>query len=324
VRRKDHQSDNMTNKIKNIKIFFIILLILFASFTTIVTANDNLYNDNFQTTENITNNTLLRQKENIDTKQDLFKINDIKINYWAVLIGLNNYPGTENDLPFSVKEITSFQNTLLNSKNWKQSNIKILTDNNATNSSLISAIQWLDENEDSNDVSIFYFAGHGSTNYDGHEYIKLFDVKIIDRELDSLLDNLEGKVIVILDSCKSGGFIEELHQNKRIILTACSKDELAYQDYNLQNGIFGYFLNMSLAKFAKSAEMAFLFTYPLCIYYSKKISEQYNTDYTFHPVKDDKTIGLSKIITWRKFLPNSSVNISSLISKFRDLKIWIL
>jgi len=163
---------------------------------------------------------------------------------------IKQLPGTENDLPFSVTEITSFQNTLLGTKNWKQSNIKIITDNNATNASLITAIQWLDENEDSNDVSLFYFAGHGSCNIEGQEYIRLFDAKITDIELDKQLDNLEGQVIVILDSCKSGGFIEELHQNNRIILTACGKDELAYQDFNLQNGIFGYFLNISLAKFA--------------------------------------------------------------------------
>ncbi len=314
----------MTNNIKNIRIFFIVLLILCASFTTIVTATNNLYTDVIQNTEKITNTALLPLQENIDLNQDVFQITNITKNYWAVLIGLNNYPGTENDLPFSVTEITGFQNTLLGTKNWKQSNIKIITDTNATNASLITAIQWLDENEDSNDVSIFYFAGHGSCNSEGQEYIRLFDARITDIELDAQLDNLEGQVIVILDSCKSGGFIEELHQKNRIILTACSKDELAYQDYNFQNGIFGYFLNISLAKFAKSAELAFLFTYPLCVYYSKKISEQYNTDYTFHPAKDDNTIGLSKIITWRKFLPNSSVNMSSLISKFREFKIWIL
>jgi len=314
----------MTNNIKTIRICFIVLLLVFASCTTIASGTNTVYTDIFQNTEKITNTTLFQLKENIDINQDIFQITNITKNYWAVLIGLNNYPGTENDLPFSVTEITSFQNTLLGTKNWKQSNIKIITDNNATNASLITAIQWLDEHEDSNDVSLFYFAGHGSCNIEGHEYIRLFDAKITDIELDQQLDNLEGQVIVILDSCKSGGFIEELHQNNRIILTACGKDELAYQDFNLQNGIFGYFLNISLAKFAKSAELAFLFTYPLCVYYSKKISEQYNTDYTFHPVKDDNTIGLSKIITWRKFLPNSSVNMSSLISKFRDLKIWIL
>jgi hypothetical protein len=184
--------------------------------------------------------------------------------------------------------------------------------------------KWLDENEDSNDVSIFYFAGHGGCNSYGHEYIRLFDAKITDEELDTQLDNLEGKVIIILDSCKSGGFIEELHQNKRVILTACSKDELAYQDNNLQSGIFGYFLNIGLDKLVKSAEMAFLFTHPLCVYYSKKISEMYHADYTFHPTIDDSNIGLLKIITWRKFLPTSSGDLTSFKIKSRQSKIWIL
>ena len=314
----------MTKNIKNIGIFFIILLILFTSFTTIVNGKNNLNNDNFQNVEKITNNTLFQPTENLNPKQDVSEINDITKNYWAVLIGLNDYPGYVNDLPYSINEITSFQKTLLNTRNWKQSNIKIVTDNDATNSSFINAIKWLDENEDSNDLSIFYFAGHGSRNSNGHEYIKLYDAQITDEELDKQLDNLEGKVIVILDSCKSGGFIEELHQNKRVILTACSKEELAYQDHNLQSGIFGYFLNISLDKLAKSAEMAFLFTYPLCVYYSKKISEQYHANFTFHPTKDDSNIGLSKIITWRKFLPISSGFLTYFKIKSSESKIWIL
>ncbi len=314
----------MTKNLKNIGIFFIIPLIVFSSYTTIVNGNNNLYNDNFQNVEKITNNTRFQQKENIDQTQDASEINDITKNYWAVLIGINDYPGDNNDLPYSINEITSFQKTLLHTRNWKQSNIKILTDTNATNSSLINAIKWLDENEDSNDVSIIYFAGHGSRNSNGQEYLMLYDAKITDKELDTQLDNLEGKIIVILDSCKSGGFIEELRQNKRVILTACSKNELTYQDDNLQSGIFGYFLNRTLDKLAKSAETAFLFTNPLCVSYSEKLSEIYHGNYTFHPAKYDGTIGLTKIITWRKFLPSSLENLASFKIKSFKSKIWIL
>ena len=314
----------MTNHRQNIGIFFILLLIVSASCTTMVNGKHNVNTDNFQNAEKITNNTLFQPTENTDPTQDTSKINDITKNYWAVLIGINDYPGTTNDLPYSVNEITSFQNTLLHTRNWKQSNIKILTDTNATNSSLINAITWLDENEDSNDVSLIYFAGHGSRNAEGQEYIMLYDAKITDKELDTQLDNLEGKIIVILDSCKSGGFIEELRQNKRVILTACSKNELTYQDDNLQSGIFGYFLNRTLDKLAKSAETAFLFTNPLCVSYSEKLSEIYHGNYTFHPAKYDGTIGLTKIITWRKFLPSSLENLASFKIKSFKSKIWIL
>jgi hypothetical protein len=123
----------MTKNLKNIGIFFIIPLIVCTSYTTIVNGNNNLYNDNFQNVEKITNNTLLQQKENIDQTQDASEINDITKNYWAVLIGINDYPGDNNDLPYSINEITNFQKTLLHTRNWKQSNIKILTDTNATN-----------------------------------------------------------------------------------------------------------------------------------------------------------------------------------------------
>ena len=84
-----------------------ILLIVCASFTTIVTGTNNSYTNVFQNTEKITNTTLFHLQENIDINQDVLQITNITKNYWAVLIGLNNYPGTENDLPFSVTEITS-------------------------------------------------------------------------------------------------------------------------------------------------------------------------------------------------------------------------
>ncbi len=314
----------MTNHRQNIGIFFILLLIVSASCTTMVNGKNNVNTDNFQNAEKIINNTLFQRTENTDPAQDASEINDITKKYWAVLIGINDYPGDNNDLPYSVNEITSFQNTLLHTRNWKQSNIKILTDTNATNSSLINAITWLDENEDSNDVSLIYFAGHGSRNAEGQEYLMLYDAQITDKGLDTQLDTLEGKVIVILDSCKSGGFIEELRQNKRVILTACSKNELTYQDYNLQSGIFGYFLNRTLEILAKSAETAFLFTNPLCVRYSEKLSEIYHRNYTFHPAIYDGTIGLIKIITWRKFLPISSEDLASFKIKSIKSKIWIL
>ena len=33
-----------------------------------------------------------------------------EMEYWAVLVGINDYPGQSNDLPYSINEISSFKN----------------------------------------------------------------------------------------------------------------------------------------------------------------------------------------------------------------------
>jgi hypothetical protein len=227
--------------------------------------------------------------------------------YWAVLIGINDYPGSSSDLPFSVNEILSFKNTLLAGGNWLDSHIRVLTDSSATMDGVFDALNWLDENEDENDISIFYFVGHGTQN-SNNERLQVYDGYISDVDLDTKLDDLEGHMVIILDCCFSGGFIEEVGEKGRVVLTACQKDSYAYQDHALKSGIFGYFVNFSLQKITKGAEGTFLFAYIISIIYYKKLSRKYGVDYTVYPCIYDGCFGRTKIIErhsyFNAFLPN--------------------
>jgi hypothetical protein len=242
------------------------------------------------------------------------QINTIKSNidpfikdreYWAVLIGINNYPGDTIDLPYSRNEIYSFKNTLLDGGNWDESHIRVLTDDDADISGIFNAINWLALNAEDDDVSIFYFAGHGGRT-PSNEYIVAPDGPISDIELDQKLDQIKGRLVVILDCCFSGGFIEELGEIGRVVLTACKKDELTYQVHSLSSGIFGYFINLSLKWLTKSAEVTFLFTWFFCVYYSTQLSQEFDGDYTIHPRFYDGTLGKIKIIN-RHFYFNKAL-----------------
>ena len=289
---------------KVISIIILFNFIFSTIFITFAKGEDIRQDSQTQNNKLISMNTAVEEDKAVEQNSN-FKIEEsnIAINYRAILIGINNYPGTMNDLPFSLNEISSLKNTLLKSRNWNSSNIKTLTDSDATNVTLRNTIEWLDENEDYNDISIFYFVGHGGCDIDDNEYIKLFDSKISDVELDELLDCLEGKVIIVLDCCNSGGFIEELGQWKRVVLTACRKNEVAYQDYNLKSGIFGYFLNISLEKLTRTIETSFLFSYIFTVYYSKQLSQDNDGVYTMHPMIYDGTLGFQRIITRFPILP---------------------
>ena len=197
-------------------------------------------------------------------------------------------------MPYSINEINSFKKTLIDGKNWLESNIKILTDSNANIANIYNTINLLSEKADDNDVTIFYFSGHGGRNIT-NEAIIAYDGHIIDTELDEKLDAIKGKVIVILDSCFSGGFIKDLRGNKRIIMASCGEDKQTYQYSGLKSGIFGYFVNLSLQKITKNAEFTFLFAYIGSVHFSKKLSEEYGEDYSIYPEFSDGTIATTLV-----------------------------
>jgi len=104
-------------------------------------------------------------------------------------------------------------------------------------------LRWIDVQEDRDDITVFFFAGHGSS-YRGHEYIVFSDGGYVsDNEFNTELSRLEGGMLIILDSCYSGGFIEEIGKNGRIVLTAVTKHQLGWQGGLIKSGWFGFFIN---------------------------------------------------------------------------------
>jgi hypothetical protein len=246
--------------------------------------------------------------------------------YYAVLVGINNYPGIGNDLRYSVNQINAFKSTLLNGGNWAESNIQTLTDYNATKSAILSAIQSLAAKEDRNDLSVLYLIGHGGSNA-SYEVFITPEGFISDKELAMAVDVFEGDLVIIIDCCHSGGFIEELRGRNRIIMTACEKNELTYQYDELHSGFFGYFLNLTLEKLTKTTETTFLLARPLTIRYCQQLSEELGSDYVVHPCISDGTLGLMKLINRHPYLTSSlkTIFIEPFFTSYnRDLprRIW--
>ena len=244
----------------------------------------------------------------------------LKRDYWAVLIGLGNYPGPY-DLPYSVNEILSFEDTLLHGGNWNKTHIQVLTNDQANKSAIFDAISWLGSNADKDDMSLFYFAGHGHRT-SNNEYLSAYDESISDDELNEKLDEIESQVVVILDSCFSGGFIEEVGKRGRVVLTACKKDEETYQVHNLSSGIFGYFLNASLEYLTKNVETTFLFTWLFSVHYSNHLSKESNGDYTIHPQMYDGNLKMTRIINRHHYMHKFLYELFTTPIKHDNVNIW--
>lgn len=211
--------------------------------------------------------------------------------YRAVIVGI----GASQGLPYSVKQINGLKLTLLNGGNWEESNIVILKESQATKQRIQQSIYWMEESADYNDVSLFYFIGHGGSN-ETNQFLITENGLIYDIELDMYLLNISGSVVVILDSCKSGGFIEDLKRPNRVVLTASNGRNSTFQVHELEAPMFSYFLNLSLSLLTKNIEVTFLFTKFFASYYGNKISNEYGADYHIYPQMYDGSYSLTRVI----------------------------
>ena len=138
--------------------------------------------------------------------------------YRALCVGVGDYInyGSDGDLlapPYDVDNVRQILNQCsFGSSNTTFSDIDYLKDRQATKSNILQGINSTFAGADSNDVSYFYFSGHGSiignTSYIcPADATSSFESFISVNELETALSAIPGTKVVFLDSCHSGGFI---------------------------------------------------------------------------------------------------------------------
>lgn len=125
----------------------------------------------------------------------------------ALLIG-NTYPNSSSQLDGPDNDANAM-NTMLGL--YTGSNFKNTVRIDVTASEMLASISTAFAGADYNDISLFYFSGHGSTNGSlcgtGSSYYYLTYVGI--DELRQALDKVPGTKIVLLDCCHSGAHIDK-------------------------------------------------------------------------------------------------------------------
>jgi hypothetical protein len=102
-----------------------------------------------------------------------------------------------------------------------EGNGRLLTDSEATRDNVIAAIRQVGSEMNDSDLLMVFYSGHGgrlpsagsqSADPDGYdETLALYDVELTDDELDGVFDEIEqGKILLVLDSCFSGGFSKDV------------------------------------------------------------------------------------------------------------------
>ncbi len=183
------------------------------------------------------------------------------VTYRALLIG-NTYPDTSNYLPGPDNDAMAVKTMLLMQHGTP---FTVTTKINATASTIRSSITSALGEADSNDVSLFYYSGHGTSS---GSLCGINDTYISVDNLRSYLDTIKGTKIVLLDSCHSGTHIGKsvdtsgaedfnnaiiaafsmkskanLAANNYIVLTACSQNQYSYSSGLASGFYFGIFTN---------------------------------------------------------------------------------
>ena len=143
---------------------------------------------------------------------------------YGVFVGVGDYGGRLGDLPYTADDPHRVLDGLVERAGMPAANAVVLTDEEATLANVRAAFEALGERVGPRDTFVFFFSGHGDrveqpaggrperSDPDGlDETIELVDGALRDNELDELLDGIDSELmLVVLDSCFSGGFSKDV------------------------------------------------------------------------------------------------------------------
>ncbi len=148
--------------------------------------------------------------------------------YRALLVG-NTYPGTESELFAPANDRVAVENML---RTMTGTPYTIYNYANLTADQILSNLNTLAAKADGNDVTLFYYAGHGA--YKGI-LCGTNNTFIWPQQLRALLDQHHGKKVLLISACYSGGIIGKDEVSQRELMdfnqsfisafTAASKDD---------------------------------------------------------------------------------------------------
>lgn len=128
----------------------------------------------------------------------------------AVCVGINNYPGSSNDLLGCVNDALDWSE-LLQGYGFE---VNVMLDSQASRQNVRNALQGLVISAEPGDVAVFTYSGHGTQVLDFSadegdiydEALYVYDGNVLDDELRSLIKmiNPQATLVVISDSCFSG------------------------------------------------------------------------------------------------------------------------
>lgn len=174
----------------------------------------------------------------------------------AVAVGVSDYERI-SDLPHTDGDATELLASLRQAGLLHPQSIA-LTNAQATTQAVRSALQRAARAAGPNDLVMFFFSGHGdqvdvprsARELDGRaETIELYDAAMTDAQLEPLIDQLNGRTILVaIDSCYSGGFRNLVNRPNVMGLFSSEEDLTSLVAARLEaGGYLSYYLRTGLS-----------------------------------------------------------------------------
>ncbi len=161
-----------------------------------------------------------------------------QIGHYGVCVGINDYPGTINDLQYCVNDAQQILYRLRDYQGWTSANLVLKTDAQATKTNILSAVSGMPHSSSYTDL--FHYSGHG--DYSGIWVVDQTDLSPSD--LQGAFGSGYYQYASYLDACHSGIFPRDMTHG--VISSACTVDEYSYETGALQHGVFSYYLIQGL------------------------------------------------------------------------------
>lgn len=149
---------------------------------------------------------------------------------WALLIGINDYPGLRYDLRYAVNDVNDV-NEALRRRGVTNDRRMVLRDRQATAAVIRAGLDWLTSHAGPDATIVFFYAGHIQKLGGTTEALVGADGEVVtDAEVAALLDRSPAtRSWIGLAACYAAGF-SELVEPGRIVTAAASPDDLAYEN----------------------------------------------------------------------------------------------
>ena len=221
---------------------------------------------------------------------------------WAIVVGVGTFKDARiRSLALAAKDARDLTSAITNPDigRFRRENVKTLLNNEATLQNIRTAIGWVHERADRNDLLLLYFASHGSPREldpNGVSYILANDTDTTDvatlygtsLQMIDLVENISrdiraARVVLVLDTCYSGDATISHHRGLKIVrdpttsysvalkrlmtvpgravVASSQADEQSMESAKRQNGYFTHFLLEGLRKSSGSGTLEDLFAF---------------------------------------------------------------
>lgn len=137
---------------------------------------------------------------------------------YAVVVGVSEYESQDLKLKYAAQDASDFAAAIQQQSGgiYGKVDVKLLTNDKATRSDIVEALEWLEGEVTSRDVGMVFMAGHGVTDTKQRFFFlpadadmdKLRSTAVSRDDMLNTLSSLAGKALMFIDACHSANGLE--------------------------------------------------------------------------------------------------------------------